>query len=168
MGYAWRTFNGGKRVLISRTASRKIFGPDDADMEIDEFYDDIGEKKPWEMRPAITWKPEPKLLKGRQGGRAIRRRITNSDDESSSDSSLFVPEKRRKERRRIKFEEPSDRRQHGRMKSQKSQKSKEKQRAKPEERKTNDPAEEYLKQLDRRQLEKLTRTLATKLDSLRL
>lgn len=104
-GYALYSFTDGSEEIVSRTALRKVFGETDADCEIEEFFDEIGETPP----------PLRKLL---TNGSKVRRkhksrRHAHSDDESDSDSdsdSLFVSTKKkgRRQAREVDSDDSSD------------------------------------------------------------
>ncbi|KAH7418755.1 hypothetical protein BKA64DRAFT_554761, partial [Cadophora sp. MPI-SDFR-AT-0126] len=47
VGYALYSFTDGSRDLVSRECMRQVFGKTDADNQIAEFYEDIGETPPW-------------------------------------------------------------------------------------------------------------------------
>lgn len=105
VGYALYSFTDGSEDLVSRECMRQVFGKTDADNEIAEFYEDIGETPPWLIEPKKLLKPKKKLLtSGSEVKRRSKsRRYADSDDESDSDSdsdssSIFVSAKKKGKR----------------------------------------------------------------------
>ncbi|KAH8650314.1 hypothetical protein BGZ60DRAFT_421726 [Tricladium varicosporioides] len=90
---------------------RQVFGKTDADNEIADFYEDIGETPPWLIKPKMLLKPKKLLTSGSEVKRRSKtRRHTDSDNESDSDSdssSIFVSA-RKKGRRHARDSESSD------------------------------------------------------------
>lgn len=113
VGYALYSFTDGSQDLVSRECMRQVFGKTDADNEIADFYEDIGETPPWLIEPKMLLKPKKLLTSGSEVKRRSKsRRHADSDDESESDSdsdssSIFVSAKK-KGRRRARDSESSD------------------------------------------------------------
>jgi hypothetical protein len=111
VGYALYSFTDGSQDLVSRECMRQVFGKKDADNEIADFYEDIGETPPWLIEPKMLLKPKKLLTSGSEVKRRSKsRRHADSDDESDSDSdssSIFVSAKK-KGRRHARDGESSD------------------------------------------------------------
>ncbi len=101
---------------MSRTAMRKMLGKKDADNEIEEFYEKIGETPPWEIEPETWRKPKQKLFvngaevktgrKSRRGKSSRKKSDYDFDSDSDSDS-LFVSQ-RSKGRQHTRKDNSSD------------------------------------------------------------
>lgn len=89
-GYALHSFKDDSKRLVSRSASRKVFGKVDADSEMAEFYDEVGETPPWLARPKKL------LTSGAEVAHRRKSRKHESTDDSASDSeSMFVSDSKR-------------------------------------------------------------------------
>jgi hypothetical protein len=111
VGYALYSFTDGSQDLVSRECMRQVFGKKDADNEIADFYEDIGETPPWLIEPKTLLKPKKLLTSGSEVKRRRKsRRHADSDDESDSDSdssSIFVSAKK-KGKRHARDDDSSD------------------------------------------------------------
>ena len=111
VGYALYSFTDGSQDLVSRECMRQVFGKTDADNEIADFYENIGERPPWLNEPKMLLKPKKLLTSESEVKRRSKsRRHADSDDESDSDSdssSIFVSAKK-KGRRHARDDESSD------------------------------------------------------------
>jgi hypothetical protein len=92
-GYALVEMKDGKEALMNRQAVRNIIGKKDADDEIAEFHEEIGETPSWELKP-LAWRDrKPRLLTGSSRGHHRkshwnRRYLTSRDDASDYDSEV--------------------------------------------------------------------------------
>jgi hypothetical protein len=107
-GYALWEFKDSSTDLVSRTCMRGVLGKTDADNEITEFYEDIGETPPENIRPRVILHKEKKqkwLTSGREIKKSRKsRRDADSDEEtdSNSDSDSDSESRRRSVRRKKK------------------------------------------------------------------
>ena len=95
-GYAYYLMKDGTKRFVSRAAMRKIFGRKDADNDIEDFYEEINEARPWQIEPELT-KPK-RLTNGSKSKRRPKARKSihsdyETEDESDS-SNIFLSSKK--------------------------------------------------------------------------